>query len=169
MIILITGGSGSGKSALAESLVPRLAAGRRIYLATMAASGGESLQRIGRHRRQRASLGMETAERSADLDGLEVPEGALVLLEDVPNWLAGEMFGGGDAARMLPALRRLAGRCRHLILVTGDVFRDGGRYDAETERYLETLAVINREAAALADAVCEVVCGIPVMLKGKLP
>ena len=64
---------------------------------------------------------------------------------------------------------RLAGRCRHLIVVSGDVFADGERYDGETARYLQALAALNRRAAALADAVCEVVCGIPVPLKGKLP
>ena len=34
--------------------------------------------------------------------------------------------------------------------------------NAETRRYLEALAALNRSAAALADGVYEVVCGIPI-------
>ena len=169
MTILVTGGSGSGKSAFAEGLVPRLEAHGRIYLATMEAADGESRRRVMHHRAQREGLGMRTLERARDMDGAEIPQGSLVLLEDLPNWLAGEMFGGGDPQGMPQALRRLAGRCRHLIVVSGDVFADGERYDGETARYLQALAALNRQAAALADAVCEVVCGIPVPLKGKLP
>ena len=106
MTILVTGGSGSGKSAFAEGLVPRLEAHGRIYLATMEAADGESRRRVMRHRAQREGLGMRTLERARDMDGAEIPQGSLVLLEDLPNWLAGEMFGGGDPQGMPQALRR---------------------------------------------------------------
>ena len=51
MLHVITGGSGSGKSAYAEGLVQKTGPGRRIYIATMIPYGEEGRQRVLRHRR----------------------------------------------------------------------------------------------------------------------
>ena len=75
--------------------------------------------------------------------------------------------GGPDAVRR--GLRALMVRCENLTLVTNEIFSDGGRYDEATERYLRNLALLNRELAGEADLVTEVVCGLPNVLKGKLP
>lgn len=40
-------------------------------------------------------------------------------------------------------------------------------YDPDTERYLALLGSLNRAIAARADRVVEVVCGIPVICKGR--
>lgn len=169
MIVLAIGGSGSGKSAWAERLAVTLPGVARVYLATMQASDGESLRRVERHRTQRADKGFQTVEAAMDLAKAVLPEDALVLVEDVPNWAANEMFGGGDPAWMIPALQSLAQRARHLILVTGNVFADGVAYDETTMAYLKLLAEVNAAAAEMADAVVEVVCGLPVYVKGEIP
>ncbi len=54
-------------------------------------------------------------------------------------------------------------------MVTNEIFSDGGRYDGMTDLYLRNLALLNRELAREADLVAEVVCGLPNVLKGKLP
>ena len=175
MLSIIIGGSGSGKSAFAEELVCRLP-GRRLYIATMTARDPESLRRIAKHRRAREGYGFQTLERGMNLAGVaeagcEFPAGANVLLEDLSNLLANEMFhpvgGGPDAVRR--GLRALMVRCENLTVVTNEIFSDGGRYDEATERYLRNLALLNREFAREADLVTEVVCGLPNVLKGKLP
>ena len=69
-------------------------------------------------------------------------------------------------------MRRVAAlqaRCAALVIVSNEVGSGGARYAGDTLRYLQTLGEVNRRLAARADAVCEVVCGIPVPLKGKLP
>ena len=169
MIVLVIGGSGSGKSAWAERLAVTLPGVARVYLATMQAADGESLRRVERHRAQRADKGFQTVEAAMDLAKVPLPEKAVVLVEDVPNWAANEMFGGGDTARMIPALQSLAQRARHLILVTGNAFADGVAYDETTMAYLKLLAEVNAAAAEMADAVVEVVCGLPVYVKGEIP
>ena len=175
MLSIIIGGSGSGKSAFAEDLVCRLP-GRRIYIATMTARDPESLQRIARHRQARAGREFETLERGRDLAGAaesesELPARANVLLEDLSNLLANEMFrpegGGVDAVRA--GIKALMDRCTNLTVVTNEIFSDGGRYDGMTELYLRNLAMLNRELAREADLVAEVVCGLPNVLKGNLP
>ena len=159
MLSVIIGGAGSGKSAFAEDLVCRLP-GQRLYIATMTAKDAESLRRIAKHREARAGRGFQTLERGFNLAGAVecgdgIPKRANVLLEDLSNLLANEMFhpegGGPDAVRR------------------GLIFSDGGRYDETTERYLRNLALLNRELAGEADLVTEVVCGLPNVLKGKLP
>ena len=169
MTALVIGGSGSGKSAFAEEQVSRLPSGKRVYLATMRAFDGESKERVLRHRTQRAHLGFQTLEWPMDLLSAPVESESTVLLEDLPNLVANEMFGGGNAERIVPALRALAGRCGNLVIVTGDVFSDGVRYPEVTASYLRMLASINREAATLSDFVTEVVYSIPVPLKGTMP
>ena len=72
MFLLVTGGSGSGKSEYAERRVLELGAGYRIYLATMQCFDEESEKRVQRHRKMRAGKGFVTVERPLDLKGLEL-------------------------------------------------------------------------------------------------
>jgi len=169
MIVLVTGGSGCGKSTWAEKLITSLPNEKRVYIATMQVYDEESVKRVERHRAQRADKGFATIECEKDLASSPVEEASIVLLEDLVNLMANEMFDGGDVSRIVPALEELAKKCRHLVMVTNDVFSDGIDYAESTQEYLRQLAKINLQAAELADSVVEVVYSIPVCVKGELP
>lgn len=169
MIMLLTGGSGCGKSTYAERIVALLPENKRVYIATMQVYDEESVRRVERHRAQRADKGFVTIECEKDLASAGIEDGSIVLLEDLVNLTANEMFDGGDVSSIAPALSDLAARCSHLIMVTNDLFSDGEAYSETTQEYLRVLAGVNAHAAALADCVCEVVYTIPITLKGALP
>ncbi len=169
MIVLVTGGSGCGKSTWAEKLIQALPEEKRVYVATMQVYDRESELRVERHRKQRADKGFRTVECEKDLAGAPIEDGSTVLLEDLVNLTANEMFDGGDPERIVPALRILAARCRHLVMVTNDLFSDGVEYSPSVKEYLQCLAEVNRQAAEMADCVVEVVYSIPVPVKGELP
>ncbi|MCC8060992.1 MAG: bifunctional adenosylcobinamide kinase/adenosylcobinamide-phosphate guanylyltransferase [Clostridiales bacterium] len=173
MTHLVSGGSGSGKSAWAEDLVIHTLQKYRYYLATMSAEGKEAQERIERHRRLRAGKGFVTMECSYALESLTFPTAArenVILLEDISNLIANEQFklGGTDEeiiSRVWAGLRHLQSQCSEFILVTNEVCEDGVFYDADIERYLRLLARVNRELAAWADTVTEIVYGIALPLK----
>ncbi|MGN0764429.1 MAG: bifunctional adenosylcobinamide kinase/adenosylcobinamide-phosphate guanylyltransferase, partial [Aristaeellaceae bacterium] len=96
MIILLTGGSGCGKSTYAEKLIAAMPRDRRVYIATMQVYDGESVRRVARHRAQRAGMGFATIECEKELASAPVEEGSVVLLEDLVNLVANEMFDGGN-------------------------------------------------------------------------
>ena len=52
--------------------------------------------------------------------------------------------------------------------MTDEIGNDGVLYDPATTAYLAALGALNRAVAARADAVFEVVAGIPIPLKGDL-
>ena len=62
MMILVTGGSGSGKSAFAEDCVIACGEMPRICIATMYPFDEESRKRVKRHRDMRFGKGFETVE-----------------------------------------------------------------------------------------------------------
>ena len=169
MIALITGGSGCGKSTYAEKLVSQLPAQNRVYIATMQVYDAESRIRVARHRAQRADKGFVTVECPRDLDGAHIEPDGTALLEDLPNLLANEMFDGGSAERIFPAIMALSRQCRDLIIATNDVFCDGVVYPDSTQEYIRRLAALNCRIARVADYVAEVVYSIPVTLKGAAP
>ena len=70
MMILVTGGSGSGKSAFAEQKLCARGTGRRVYIATMIPSYGESRKKISAHIQKRAGKEFTTIERFSDIGGL---------------------------------------------------------------------------------------------------
>ena len=168
-MILLTGGSGCGKSTYAEKLVSAMPREKRVYIATMQVYDEESVRRVARHRAQRADKGFRTIECPKNLGGAAVEPGSTALLEDLPNLLANEMFDGGDWTRIIPDLGALKETCGHFLVVTNDVFSDGVRYADSTEEYLRRLARINAAAARMADYVAEVVYSIPIPLKGEPP
>ena len=57
--------------------------------------------------------------------------------------------------------RRFTGmyQCRHLVIVSNEVFEGGTNYDPSTVRYLDILGKINREIAKMADAAAEITAG----------
>lgn len=169
MLTLVIGGAGCGKSAFAEAHVCRLP-GEKNYLATMLPHGAEAEARIRKHRLQRAGRGFVTLERGLALERAVLPPEANILLEDLSNLLANELFepsgGGIDAVRR--GLRHLVDHSANLTVVTNEVFSGGAQYGEESLRYLRDLADLNRELAARADLAVELVCGLPNVLKGEL-
>jgi adenosylcobinamide kinase/adenosylcobinamide-phosphate guanylyltransferase len=74
MMHLITGGSGSGKSAYAEACVLAAGSARRIYIATMIPYGEEGRQRVERHRALRKEKRFETMECYTDIGKLQLQD-----------------------------------------------------------------------------------------------
>ena len=170
MLTLVLGGAASGKSEYAETLVLRSAL-PRYYLATMQVWDAECAARVEKHRKMRAQKQFETLECPLHLDRLALPGRGTVLLEDLGNLTANELYdpaGAGDAAaeHILQGLESLAAQCENLIVVSNEVFSGGADYAGETDLYLQALAMVNNAVAAKADAVCRVVCGLPVYYKG---
>ena len=160
MFSIVTGGSASGKSEYAENLVPNT--GSRVYLATMEPFGAEAEARIARHRKLREGKGFETIECPVNIEKvLEACRGKHVLLEDLPNLVANEMFSSHahSTAGIAEQILDLAHISESLICVTGILTADGRKYDESTMKYLKELAAIERTLAAHADRVIEVVCG----------
>lgn len=172
MLHLITGGSGSGKSAYAENCILELGEGERIYIATMYPFDKESHQRIKRHQEMRSQKNFRTIECYTNLDGLTLPENAQVLLECMSNLTANEMYQQGGAGEdtvnaVLKGIGTLQQTAANLVVVSNEIFSDGIDYDSETQRYQSYLGRINCELAKAADCVTEVVYGIPIRVKGE--
>ena len=172
LLYIITGGSGSGKSAYAEGLAgetaDRLGAGRRFYLATMRPWDGECETRIRRHRQMRQGKGFETVEHYGRLSQLPpFPADSLVLLECLTNLLSNLFYDPSIRREELADLvtedvLRLKRQVRALVVVTNEIFSDGVVYDPETERFRQMAGRVHTRLGAEADRVTEVVYGVAV-------
>ena len=170
MLILVTGGSGSGKSAFAEELAVKLSGNNPlVYLATMRVFDEEGEKRVLRHREQRKEKGFTTLELPSGLGGARIPSRATVLLEDLANLTLNEFYEEEEecAERVLHGIRFLSGKAGNLILVTNEIGASGEHYPEETERFLDHFFRVNRDAGKMADEVYEVVFGIPLKIKGQ--
>ncbi len=193
MLHIVYGGSASGKSSYAESFAMSLQGdGRLLYIATMypykwntTELDPETMQRIERHRAMRADKGFDTVECYRHVEHIVAKRQDVLLLECMSNLLANEMYleqdsnAGSDMAetmspvsnKIVQALIDLSTRVQELVIVTNDVFSDGGSltYDESTREYVKNLAEINCALARVAETVTEVVCGIPVIVKKNHP
>ena len=181
MLILVTGGSASGKSEYAEQRITMLHKQENalLYLATMQPYGEEGAARVEKHRKQRAQRRFETLEWYQNLQEAPIPEHSDILLECMSNLAANEMFREEISperipvhiaeckTRILDGVARLLNVCDNLVIVTNEVFSDTLSYDAFTLAYIQLLGHINAALAQMADEVVEVVYGIPVIHKQK--
>lgn len=170
MLTIVTGGSGSGKSAFAEDKVLAFGEAQRVYIATMHPFDEESHKRIERHRKMRAGKGFETVECYTGLKDVRLPSGCVVLLECMSNLVANEMFEEQGAHEqtvkdIISGIDELVRQAAHVVIVTNEIFSDAVVFDKEMASYLEYLGKINQAVALRADEVVEVVYGIPVYQK----
>ena len=176
MMIVITGGSGSGKSAYAEDCIAAFSKDcKKYYIATMQVFDAEGQAKIERHRRLRSGKGFETIEQpvsiEAALEQMCVFE-RTALLECMSNLVANEMFSGEMVEncevvteKILRGVEQLNEGLKHLVIVTNNVFEDGITYNETTMEYIRAMGSVNEKLAAMADKVVEVVVGIPVVVK----
>lgn len=174
MRILLVGGSKSGKSGLAQQLAVFLSdRGRLYYWAAMEPVDSEDELRIEKHIADREGLGFSTIECGRDIMSAVPEDRSTVLFDSLTALLANEMFGNGfdpgAPQRAAADVLALSERVKNFVCVCDDIFRDGTHYSAETETYLRGLALICRRLSNEFDVVCEVVGGIPHVLKGELP
>lgn len=176
MVVLITGGSASGKSAFGEEYMLRLNNTNRYYLATMQVYDDEGQRRVERHRMLRAGRGFVTIEQPFDIQRAAERmhrQDSAALLECMSNLTANEMFRDGEicsenavADKIIAETAALAEGLDNLVIISNNIFEDGIVYDEGTMRYLRALGNVNQRLAALADEVYEVVAGIPIKYKG---
>ncbi len=172
MDFLLTGGAACGKSTYAEKLVlgfPK----PRFYVAAMRPYGEESFIRIKRHRKMRAEKGFETIEKQTDVDEIELPPHSTVLLECICNLVDNVMFDDQGnmydvTDRIISEVLTLKSRAENLIVVTNDVGSEYSDYSAGVKAYVQAIGDINIALAQSFENVYELVCGIPVVLKGEL-
>ena len=129
MLIFISGGSASGKSALAERVCCALP-GEHIYIATMPVRSAEDERKVARHHALRAGRGFAgTLEMPGKPDFAAVPPDAAVLFECLSTYTANRMFSVEDSADWLDTLwaelQPLLDRPSPTVIVSADVGDDG--------------------------------------------
>ena len=198
MRVFVCGGAGAGKSAFAESVAQKLG-GSLVYVATMPVVSPEDEAKVERHHRLRAGKGFVTIERPGALSDLpDNGETMLIecLSTHVANLMFNPSNAPTDAAQhgtnsclgnpvstdtdsgqnadhwikvLKTELAPLLNRKGNTIFVSAEIASDGTTYSPETEAYKSVLTAINRYLVQNSDAAFEVVCGIPVKIKGELP
>ena len=146
MMILILGGSGSGKSAYAEDYLLRTAGDKKkYYIATMQIWDEEMQAKVDRHHRLRQGKGFTTIEQPTALEqaASQMEPEAAVLLECMSNLAANEMFSREQPvdretviAKILQGIEVLRKQADPLVIVTNNVFEDGIAYDSATIEYI---------------------------------
>lgn len=187
MIILVLGGSKSGKSAYAESVACEDGE-VRYYIATMKVSDEEGINRIKRHRSLREGKRFITIERSSDVgdivdEGLITDKKSVVLLECITNLLANELFDNYTEEEIITDknkitekivdkitkdILKLSDNTDKLVLVSGIFATENNTYDKVTNIYIEMLNELNNILTSVSNIVVEVSSGIPRTIKEKI-
>lgn len=171
MIILVLGGSGSGKSAFAEDVATSLS-DKLLYVATMQPFGQEALARISRHVGMRKDKGFESVDCYTDLADLDCQGYGAILLECMSNLLANEQYAQHAdcdfvVEKILDGVAAIKRRTKNLVIVSNDIGFDINAYSGETLDYIQKLGEINCRLAKQAEVVIEIVSGIPLYHKGE--
>ncbi len=177
-LVLISGGSRSGKSDFARQLAESLA-GPHIFLATCPEVDDEMAERIRRHREQRRNSGWQTIEEPQDLTGAlaRCPDGATVLIDCLTMWIGNLMYKAElqerhlDEDEVLEKAEQLADAARQhqgtVIMVTGEVGLGIVPDNRQARLYRDLVGCCNQCMGRRADRAYLLSCGIPLQLKGN--
>ena len=189
-IILVTGGSRSGKSTFAQQLAESISE-TRIYLATCPVVDGEMTDRIEKHRRNLQDRCWQTIEEETDLavtlgqvawEGSGKGEGekkkaGVILVDCLTLWINNLLYqaerrGASLSEENIVAasqeVLQAARSCEGAVIFVGNEVGLGIVPDHFSGRLFRDLAGrCNQVFAREADAVVFMVSGIPMWIKGK--
>lgn len=175
-IILVTGGSRSGKSDHARVTAEALP-GPRVFVATCPVVDEETAERIRRHQRERAARHWDTIEEPLKLAETirRSQEYGVILVDCLTLWINNILYeadGRGQTVRehdMEAKSAELVDACSvfqgTVVLVTNEVGWGIVPENALARRYRDLVGRCNRIIARAADEVVLVACGIPMWLR----
>ncbi|MHB8910413.1 MAG: bifunctional adenosylcobinamide kinase/adenosylcobinamide-phosphate guanylyltransferase [Syntrophales bacterium] len=175
-IILITGGSRSGKSGHAQGLAEALP-GPRAYVATCPVIDPEMEMRVQKHREARSAANWETIEEPLDLAGaLSRAATCRVILVDCLTLWVNNLLYEAERRGAVFTEESAAARCREVIDACGEfpgtvifVANELGMGiipdNEPARRFRDCAGRVNQLVAAAADTVTLVVAGLPLPLK----
>ncbi len=167
-VILITGGSRSGKSSYAEQLALSLS-DAPVYLATARIWDEEFRERVRRHQERRGpqwtNLEEEKYLSRHDLAG------RVVVIDCMTLWATNFFFDlDSDVDAALDALKaefdRFTDQDATFLFVTNEIGMGGVSDNTVQRRFTDLQGWMNQYAASLADEVILMVSGIPMKIKG---
>lgn len=167
-IILITGGSRSGKSSYAEKLALSLST-TPVYLATARIWDEEFRERVRRHQERRGPQ-WTNIEEEKQLSRHDLT-GRVVVVDCLTLWATNYFFDlDSDVDRALGELKaefdRLTAQDATFLLVTNEIGMGGTSENTLQRKFTDLQGWMNQYAAAAADEVVLMVSGIPVKIKG---
>jgi adenosylcobinamide kinase/adenosylcobinamide-phosphate guanylyltransferase len=176
-LVLVLGGTRSGKSTFGLDLVRELAGGAPVaYLATARSGDAELDDRIDRHRRQRPE-DWSTIEVGSDLPAAVVAAaGRPILLDGLTLWLssiAGDGLAGGDDVDALlggPVAEGLEAIARHAgpaVVVSDEIGLGMVPMDPGARAFRDLQGIVHQRLAAAADEAYLTVAGLPLTLKPR--
>ena len=175
-VILITGGSRSGKSAFAQQMAEQIE-GPRLFVATCPHTDPEMDERIRRHQQDRQGRGWQIAEEPLLLaDQLNnCKPGTTVLIDCLTLWINNLMYEAGEhnqeidedqVARQAERLGQVAGAHQGTVIMVTNEVGSGIVPDNHMARlYRDLVGRCNQVVARTADQVFLVSCGIPFQIK----
>ena len=169
-IIVVTGGSRSGKSVYAETYARRLADAKGVglvYIATAVAFDAEMQTRIEEHQLRRGSEWANLHAPLALAETLYASDGQGVCLVDcLTIWLNNLIFSDMDISTATEGLlTAIADRQDPVIFVTNEVGSGIVPENALARRFRDEAGRLNQKVAAIADEVYVSISGIPMQLK----
>ncbi|MHB9096193.1 MAG: bifunctional adenosylcobinamide kinase/adenosylcobinamide-phosphate guanylyltransferase [Syntrophales bacterium] len=175
-IILITGGSRSGKSAYAQRLAETLP-GPRAYVATCPVIDPEMEERVKKHREARSAADWETIEEPVDLAGAlsRVASYQVVLVDCLTLWVNNLLYEAETRGAVFTE-EAAAVHCRKVIdacgvfpgtviFVTNELGMGVIPLSEPARRFRDCAGRCNQLIAAAAQTVTLVVAGLPLLLK----
>lgn len=169
-LTFVLGGANSGKSDLAERLVLGQG-GRPVYLATAQAFDDEMRAKITAHRAARGAS-WHTVECPTDLEAplADRKNGDTVLIDCATLWLSNLMLADHDTDIACAGLLHALAQARAPVVVVSNEVGQGIVPDnALARRFRTAQGRLNRQLAAQAGLVVQVIAGLPLVLKGQLP
>ncbi len=173
VLVLVTGGTRSGKSEFAETRAKELAlrfGATPYYFATAEALDDEMVERIALHRTGRGSE-WQTVEVPIDPAGelAKIEAGSVALLDCITLWLSNLMGSGLDDPEIMERVGLFLSACKgsgcSVYLVTNEVGSGIVPENPAARRFRDLAGRVNREVAAAADEVYLIVAGLPLTLK----
>ncbi|WP_085306931.1 bifunctional adenosylcobinamide kinase/adenosylcobinamide-phosphate guanylyltransferase [Planktotalea arctica] len=168
-LTLVIGGAASGKSAYAENLLVRTGKAR-VYVATARVLDREMERKVERHKNMRGA-GWDTREAPI------APEQVLsarkadecVLLDCATMWLMNHLMDESDMEKAEADLLQGIADCRaDVVVVTNELGLGIVPADPLSRRFRQAQGELNQRLAAQANAVVNVIAGLPQILKGVL-
>lgn len=176
MIVLLVGGSKSGKSMAAQKYAKKLEdeESSLYYIATMKPYDDEDLKRIENHIEERRGWGFKTIEKCHDIKEIlsEVNIKDTVLIDSITSLVTNEVFPKSGfvsevSDKIISEINSITNNVKNLVIVTDYLFSDGIIYDDYTDAFRRELGNINISLASIADIVIEFSFGNEIIHKGK--